>query len=278
MSSFVPVQQTATTMHPSLNPIPPLGDLKTRADTIFVRGNFELDDPNDYELMRPSLQLASKLIQEPALLAVWQTAFHGAGKRIEHVVYPPAAEGGDDNKKQEHWEYTNHSKQLTEWQIRELRWDFLKLAGRVKFRMYDEDSFEARNPQRAGGQMPIFVPRVKMEELRQVTAAHYSGVQGLFEYALAAWTLAVGLCHELMHSVHFHVHATAAWKHFCFPGLAVSEDGFDWENEIFGGRVASDVTAQGRVCAFVLPWPNPMAVEQYLRSRAKVAVRLEPLV
>lgn len=77
------------------------------------------------------------------------------------------------------------------------------------------------------------------------------------ELSRAYLCFAVTLCHEISHAVHF---ARFSGRKIGFEDQLFSEDGFDWENTVFGGLVSGSGSQ-----LWMTDWPSRRKCECYLR-------------
>ena len=204
------------------NPI--IGDLPDVIHPIFSRRKFGQDV--DYELIRPALIFATKLISTPALLPYWHTAFYSETKPTEHVLYTK----DEDDKAQEYCEY---SPELTVEQITKTQRELLHFPYWVLFITPPRDagpngpvedfrmSTQLLENDRFGKCAVIRVSRQAMRDLREGAALTERTKDPIF-YALDSFMFAKGLVHELAHAVRLVVRGRGS---FFLPYQAVSGDG-----------------------------------------------------
>lgn len=239
-----------------------VGDLDNPVHRVFRRSNFDsgIDDA-DHEAMKPGLQLASRLISRPTPLSCWYTILNGSVLRERYVISPL-------DEEEYHYEYHAHSPTLTEEQTGKAEADILSLARRVRFTVAEEDvapsqawvmatNRAAEDENRA----VIKIRRAAINQLREAAERSAAQDDDRPYYVLMSFTLAKTLVHELVHAAHFAAYSDGEYCYF--PGSAVCEEGFEWENEIFGGiidfRVVAPTPAEPSESyyVYIVPWPNP---------------------
>lgn len=102
-------------------------------------------------------------------------------------------------------------------------------------------------------------------------------------YTLASFRLGLDVVHELTHAV---CGVTRGHGDFYFLGSVVSEDGYEWESQIFGGLVTGaffpeevaskkqEEFASKPFRADVVAWPNAQHICHYIRDDNPIGLRL----
>lgn len=167
---------------------------------------------------------------------------------------------------------------------REVDAAFANLADKVRFRVVADDPNEwkpwdgacYRSADGSGATIELFrgawteVSKRALEH--EVTGNDVPYLQASFEFAKT-------LVHEVAHAA---VHTTRIQGHYYFPGSAIAEDGFSWENHTFGGLVdcftpKAPETAQPATKIPIVQrctWPAAFQVEKYVAQNYDIGVRL----
>ena len=244
------------------------GNLTNSIHPIFRRDNFAVDLLVDYEILTPALQLASRLITPPTPLSFWHTIISGATRPEKFYIYP--LRQGEEY----HYEFCNHSPTLTDEQILKTEAKLIGLADRVQFELNEEDVSETKTWVMTTERLHtddsraiIKIPSRAMLEV-QNAAMRFALTGDDVTYTVSAFQFAKTIVHELAHAA--YVTSYSENEYCYFPGSAVCEEGFSWENEIFSGlidiekRPDSEDESPEVFYPYITPWPNPYRVTKPL--------------
>ncbi|KAJ9669579.1 hypothetical protein H2201_000446 [Coniosporium apollinis] len=216
--------------------------------TNFVsRQNFE---DTDYEVLRPSLRLASLLLEEPSLLPFWYAMFYGEEKEIEDP-------GLKKTYGAKMFSYRRKDGELTAEDIYDTHEMLLALAKIVRFIRVDDHELEpagamctatcCRMPERLTGcgARILYGERYyqALHSLETSEEPHDSLIKARFDFA----TL---MLHELAHAAQTAILGRGGYEHF-FEDDVVAEAGLAWENFVFGGTSSSFPSSEDfAICEF----------------------------
>lgn len=270
-----------------------LGDLTNDIMPFFSAANFP--DIEDYSVIIPSLQLATRLLLHPSLYEMLRTILaHGPLLRLDK----PDVNGNPM------YEYPPGVSHVTDEQITLLHEAWQQMTGFVTFKAKigrtscdatTETLDEQRQPtEQLEGLSSIvwYSPRV-LEILTQAT----NNLQKTGDVPLLAWrfTFAVQLAHEVCHALVFahDGHRVDMVTEPFFPGDKTAEIGFKMEDTLFGGHFAflwndDDPSREGALkyhikpngkpsdllgIPVLWPWPSPAVVRAYQHHNCGLWIR-----
>lgn len=222
---------------------------------IFSKANFP---GADYELLKPSLQLASLLIDTDCLLDFWHAIFFGDNRRVDE----------DDTGERWHWAYFRPRLNLSARDRAKTRLRLRTLGQTFKFHrdaqlqslggMCDCTDRLALSHTFERGDLRGVVESVRYSEAtyqalrsKYAWAEHCCDLAAIERIQNAHLSFAVLLVHEVAHAA---VAATVGISEAAiFENNTMSEDGYDLEAHLFGG-VITDVGRRGLVFK---EWPSP---------------------
>lgn len=196
--------------------------------------NFE---DTDYEVLRPSLRLASLLLEEPSLLPFWHAMFFGEEKEI---VDPELEEKYGAKM----FSYRRKDGELTAEDIIDTHEILLELSKIVRFVRVERQALEPAGAMcnaaqcRMPGKLTGCGARILYED------NYYQGLHCLetseesHDFLFKArFDFAATMLHELVHAAQRAILGRRSYEHF-FEDDVVAEAGFAWENFVFGGTLS----------------------------------------
>lgn len=238
-----------------------LGDLDNAIHPVFGVQNFE--DDLDYEILRPSLRLASLLLEEPSLFSFWHAMFFGPETELLDLDL-------ETRHSQKMFSYCRTDGELSAEDIVKTGEKLLALAKVIRF-IRKED----QNMSRLGGccisekcEMPETFWGVGSRILYRDN--FYNDLRSLelnpkdpdtrehdhdWELLTSRFGFAILMLHELAHAAQSAVLGHDSYEHF-FEDDVVAEAGFAWENFVFGGTVGDGHTLGGLKVVSLREFPH----------------------
>lgn len=275
-----------------------LGDLTNDILPLFGQANFP--DVEDYEVIAPSLRLASRLLLHPSLHSMLRTI-------VGHGPLIPLGESDVNNNPMYQYRQgviattDEHATLLQEvWQQLTLFVTFRAKPGRTSHDATTEMIDERRQPtkQLEGLSSIVWYSPAVLEILTKATVnLQATGDTPL----LLAWrfTFAVQLAHEACHALLFarDGHRDAMATEPFFPGDKTAEVGFKMEDTLFGGHFAlmwnnNELNTEHALqchlkpngepsdlvgIPVVWPWPSPAVVRAYQHHNCGLWIRAADL-
>lgn len=250
-----------------------LGDLSKPIHRIFRRSNFDLQD-HEYDLMRPGLQLASRLISPPTPISFWHTIMKRDVREIKYPLHPLG-------ENVVHYEFFDSPATLTAPQVREVEAALIRIADITRFAVDEDDELspwcmETCLSEDGSLVSTIKIPRAAFREMQK--AADKSTNNNDEDYSIVtSFMLARTLVHELAHVVYHLYYGDDEF--YYLPGQAVDEVGFTWEDQVFGGLVNYKVFYRDNLVpsyhAVIHPWPNAHMISKYLQTGDRIGIRFQ---
>ena len=210
-----------------------------------------------YEILGLTLQLATRFISTPCIAHYWYAAFFS----LEDVPYA-------NNSKETYKAIVRKPGRLTADEMASVTDQFNALIPHISFshdhagdygldlgccrpRPYSADPLSAIV---CGADIQLGSCYTKLVDAYDIAEDPSSDVEFLNE----SFIVAVAICHELAHAVQY---ARFDDLRIGFERQLMSEEGFDFEKSVFGGRVAA------RDDLLVLePWPATSMFEEYMAA------------
>lgn len=252
-----------------------LCDLHNDIHPIFQKLNFP---GARYEVLKPVLQLATLLLDTDCLLDFWHAIFFGD----REVVYDTA------DHSESHIEYGRRRLHLSAKDRAQTRLKLVALSHMVKFYRDSDLTFligecicSKGNVLSNMQEMGLFrrtIDRISYNEdaYQRLCSLHdtavYLDAEEIDELHLTYLSFAIMLVHEVAHAA---VMAEIGDQHWAvFEGSTVAEEGFDWENHVFGGVPQFPSSGEGtNRMTISASWPCASLVNDYLYHGTPIWLR-----
>lgn len=210
-----------------------------------------------YEVLEPALRLASLLLETPCLMQYWYAAFFS----LKH--FPSSNDPSQTSKA-----IARKETALTAKEVAQVRLKFAGLAQHVRFygsprlcrcgfagaTCSAESRLNLALSGFEGNASDIIIDPTTYEEICEA----YDDIHATDKLREIYLGLAVTLCHEVSHAVHNA--RFSARDRIGFEDQNFSEEGYDWENTVFGG-----IISHGGDSITMSDWPSRRKCEHYLR-------------
>ena len=274
IDSLLPAEQSV-----ELLPNTPLSTLENAIHPCFARERWQGLTASELDAITPALQLASLLIETPQLLDYWRAAFLSTPQDVS------SQSGFGSNMA-----IFKRGSPLTRGELHAVQARFQVLANNIQLTR-DPDPEESsdgitwylRSPTEAqaralglqGCQSRIEMSASLINWVIECTGKlHVYPANTKFQLELATSWLAFAntIVHELAHCVQFARWGYKESRHMQFEQQDASEQGFDWENTVWGGELALRPGERT-----LRPWPRVSLAEHYLLSSSSGAKTFVPL-